>query len=152
VVSLIERVLSVVNQVEDRLADLANPAFSPATGDVRTQLDALVYPGWVTTTGRRRLPDVLRYVRAILHRLDRLASNLAADTDHLQTVARVTAAWQEAMDQSPTGHRDPALAEVRWMLEELRVSLFAQSLGTPSPVSEKRVLRAIEQRSQLAGR
>jgi ATP-dependent helicase HrpA len=151
VVSSVERVLSVAGEVEARLTDLTNPAFSPAASDVRSQLDALIYPGWVTATGRRRLPDVHRYVRAILHRLDRLPSNLAADADNTQMVARVTATWHEALDRSSTGRRDPAVAEIRWMIEELRVSLFAQSLGTPYPVSEKRVLRAIEQSSQLAG-
>ena len=145
VVSKVERVLSVAGEVEGRLADLTNPAFSPAVQDVRTQLDALIHPGWVTATGRSRLPDVLRYVRAMSHRLDRLPSNLATDTDHMAAVERVTTAWLEAMDQSPTGRRDPALREVRWMIEELRVSLFAQSLGTPNPVSEKRILRAIEE-------
>jgi ATP-dependent helicase HrpA len=59
-------------------------------------------------------------------------------------VTRVTQTWEEALAHSPTGRVDPALAEVRWMIEELRVSLFAQLLGTPYPVSEKRVLRAIE--------
>jgi ATP-dependent helicase HrpA len=145
VASSVERVLSVASQVEGRLAELANPAFSPAVHDVRAQLDALVHPGWVTATGRRRLPDVHRYVRAMVHRLDRLPSNLAADTDHLQTVARVTTTWHEALDRSPAGRPDPDLSAIRWMLEELRVSLFAQSLGTPYPVSEKRVLRAIDE-------
>jgi ATP-dependent helicase HrpA len=145
VVSKVERALSVAGEVEARLADLTNPAFSPATQDVRAQLDALIYPGWVTVTGRSRLPDVHRYVRAILHRLDRLPTNLATDTDRLHTVARVTEAWQEARDRSPTGRLDPARTEVRWMIEELRVSLFAQLLGTSYPVSEKRVLRAIDE-------
>jgi ATP-dependent helicase HrpA len=144
VVSLVERILSVAGAVEGRLAELTNPAFAPAVQDVRAQLDALVHPGWVTATGRRRLPDVHRYVRAMLHRLDRLPGDVARDSDHLQTVARVTAAWREAMDRSPAGRVDPALAEVRWTIEELRVSLFAQALGTPAPVSEKRLLRAIE--------
>jgi ATP-dependent helicase HrpA len=144
VVSAVERVLAVANQVEGRLADLTNPAFTPAAGDLRTQLDGLVYPGWVAATGRTRLPDVHRYVRAMLHRLDHLPSNLATDADHMATVARVTTAWHEALAHSPASRPDPALTEVRWMIEELRVSLFAQSLGTPSPVSEKRVLRAIE--------
>jgi ATP-dependent helicase HrpA len=80
----------------------------------------------------------------MVHRLDRLSSNLAVDSDHMATVERVTTAWHAALDHSPTARADPALAEIRWMIEELRVSLFAQSLGTPYPVSEKRVLRAIE--------
>jgi ATP-dependent helicase HrpA len=144
VVSRVERVLAVAGEVEGRLAELTNPAFGPATADVRAQLAGLVHPGWVTATGRRRLPDVLRYVRAMLQRLERLPSDLARDAERMESVAYVTDAWRRALDRRP----DPALAELRWMLEELRVSYFAQALGTPYPVSEKRVLRAI---GQLAG-
>jgi ATP-dependent helicase HrpA len=146
VVSAVERALAVAGQVEARLAELTNPAFAPATADVRAQLDDLVYPGWVTATGRRRLGDVCRYLRAMAQRLERLGGDLARDAERSESVARVTAAWRRALDRA-AGRPDPALAEVRWMLEELRVSYFAQSLGTPYPVSEKRVLRAIEQLS-----
>ena len=67
------------------------------------------------------------------------------DAERSESVARVTAAWHRALDRLPATRRpDPALDEVRWMLEELRVSYFAQSLGTAHPVSEKRVLRAID--------
>jgi ATP-dependent helicase HrpA len=144
VVTRVERVLAVAGEVEGRLAELANPAFGPATADVRAQLDDLVHPGWVTATGRRRLPDVLRYVRAMLQRLERLPGDLARDAGRMESVAQVTDAWRQALDRRP----GPALAELRWMLEELRVSYFAQALGTPYPVSEKRVLRAID---KLAG-
>jgi ATP-dependent helicase HrpA len=146
VVNQVERVLSVAGQVEGRLTELTNPAFVPATDDVRTQLDNLIYPGWVTATGRRRLPDVLRYVRAILQRLDRLPGDLAGDADRMESIQRVTTAWHQVADLPPA-IRPPAdaLTEIRWMLEELRVSLFAQSLGTTHRVSEKRVLRVIEQ-------
>ena len=145
VVSAVERVLAVTGEVEGRLAELANPAFGPAADDLRAQLDDLVYPGWVTATGRRRLPDVLRYVRAMAVRLDRLPGDLAADADRMESVALVTGAWRRAADRPAATRPDPAaLAEVRWMLEELRVSYFAQSLGTARPVSEKRVLRAID--------
>jgi ATP-dependent helicase HrpA len=145
VVSRVERVLATAGEVERRLAELTNPAFAPATADVRAQLDALIYPGWVTATGRRRLPDVLRYVRAMVQRLDRLPGDLAADADRMESMARVTDAWRRAADRPPATRPDPAaLAEIRWMLEELRVSYFAQSLGTAYPVSEKRALRAID--------
>jgi ATP-dependent helicase HrpA len=145
VVSQVERILAVAGDVESRLTDLTNPAFAAATTDVRAQLDALIHPGWVTATGRRRLPDVHRYIRAMAHRLNRLPSNLPTDTDHLAAVTRVTEAWRQAAGRSPALRPDPAdLSEIRWTIEELRVSLFAQSLGTPYPVSEKRVLRAIE--------
>jgi ATP-dependent helicase HrpA len=142
VVSRVERVLAVAGEVEGRLAELTNPAHGPATTDVRAQLDGLIYPGWVTASGRRRLPDLLRYVRAMVQRLDRLPGDLAGDAERMESVAYVTDAWRQARDRRPG---DAALAELRWTLEELRVSYFAQSLGTPQPVSEKRVLRAIAQ-------
>ena len=145
VVSGVEQVLAVAGEVEGRMAELTNPAFAPAVADVRAQLDDLVYPGWVTATGRRRLPDVLRYVRAMKFRLDRLPGDLTADADRMESVARATDAWRRAADRPPATRPDPAaLAEVRWMLEELRVSYFAQSLGTAHAVSEKRLLRAID--------
>jgi ATP-dependent helicase HrpA len=145
VVNKVERVLAVAGQVEGRLAELTNPAFAAASADVRAQLDALIYPGWVTVTGRPRLPDVLRYVRAMLQRLDRLPGDLATDATRMESIDRVTTAWRQLADLPPAT-RPPAdaLAEIRWMLEELRVSYFAQALGTARPVSEQRVLRAIE--------
>ena len=108
VVSGVEQVLAVAGEVEGRLAELANPAFAPAAADVRAQLDDLVYPGWVTATGRRRLPDVLRYVRAMKRRLDRLPGDLAADADRMESVARVTDAWRRAADRPPATRPDPA--------------------------------------------
>jgi ATP-dependent helicase HrpA len=146
VVTRVERVLAVAAAVEGRLAELTNPAFWPARDDLRVQLDDLVYPGWVAATGRRRLPDVLRYLRAMVQRLDRLPGDLARDRQRMASVARVTDAWHRLLDLAP-GSRPPAaaLTGIRWMLEELRVSYFAQTLGTPYPVSEKRILRAIDQ-------
>ena len=145
VVDKVERVLAVAGQVEGRLADLTNPAFAPATDDVRAQLGALIYPGWVTATGRRRLLDVLRYVRAMLQRLDRLPGDLATDATRMESIQRVTTAWRQARDRHPGTRPDAAALDgIRWMLEELRVSYFAQTLGTSQPVSEQRVLRTIE--------
>jgi ATP-dependent helicase HrpA len=128
------------------MAALTNPAFGPALDDMRVQLDDLVYPGWVTATGRRRLPDVLRYLRAMVQRLDKLPGDVARDAERMQSVADVTRAWDRLLDLPPAT-RPPAadLARIRWMLEELRVSYWAQTLGTPHPVSEKRVRRAIDQ-------
>jgi ATP-dependent helicase HrpA len=139
VVEGVERALAVAGEVEGRLAALSNPAFGPALEDLRAQLDDLVYPGWVTATGRRRLPDVHRYLRAMVQRLDRLPADLARDAERMESVAHGTDAWHRALDRGVPG------GEIRWMLEELRVSYFAQALGTPYPVSEKRVLRAIDQ-------
>src|SRR5918994_1369650 len=86
---------------DDLIAANGGPAWDEAgvrrlLEAIRGQLDDLVYPGWVTATGRRRLPDVLRYVRAMAQRLDRLPGDLAADADRMESVARVTDAWRRA--------------------------------------------------------
>jgi ATP-dependent helicase HrpA len=147
VVTRVERVLAVAGEVEGRMAGLTSPAFGPALDDLRGQLDDLVYPGWVTATGRRRLPDVLRYLRAMLRRLDRLPGEIARDAELMESVAHVTRAWERLLDlpPGPHGRAQADLTRIRWLLEELRVSYWAQTLGTAQPVSEKRVLRAIDQ-------
>jgi len=100
----------------------------------------------VTATGSRRLADVLRYVRGIQHRLDRLASHPARDAELLASVEDIQDAYQRRLDRLPPG-RPPGetLREIRWMIEELRISYFAQPLGTPYPVSEKRLRHALAQ-------
>ena len=86
---------------------MTNPAFAPAAADLRAQLDDLIYPGWVTATGRRRLPSVLRYARAMAQRLDRLPGDLVADADRMERVARLTAAWRQLADLPPGPARPP---------------------------------------------
>jgi ATP-dependent helicase HrpA len=77
-------------------------------------------------------------------RLDRLPRDPVRDLDLMDRVHAVEDAWHDALDQLPGGVVVPeALREVRWMIEELRVSLFAQSLGTAHPVSEQRILRLV---------
>jgi ATP-dependent helicase HrpA len=145
VVTGVERILAAVHGVELRLAD-ANPALGPALGDIRAQLDGLVYRGFVTATGSRRLPDVLRYVRGIQHRLDKLPSQPARDAELMADVEELHGAHRRRLDRVPPGGQPgEALREIRWMIEELRISYFAQPLGTPYPISAKRLRRALDQ-------
>ena len=105
-----------------------------------------MYRGFVTATGSRRLPDVLRYVRGIQQRLDKLPSHPHRDAELMAEVQEILDAYQRRLDRLPPGGRPgEALREIRWMIEELRVSYFAQALGTPYPVSEKRLRRALDQ-------
>jgi ATP-dependent helicase HrpA len=146
VVAKVERILAVARTVEPRLRELANPTLAPAIDDVRAQLGALVYRGFVTATGLRRLPDVLRYVRGIQQRLEKLPEHPHRDAELGAAVTELQEAYQRLLDRVPPGGEPgEALREIRWMLEELRVSYFAQSLGTPYPVSEKRLRRAMQQ-------
>ncbi|WP_166353218.1 ATP-dependent RNA helicase HrpA [Phytoactinopolyspora limicola] len=152
--ALIEQVFDVVAEVEPVLAtahrvrsslDQVPATASPASiADIRDHLDELLHPGFVTTTGRRRLSHLNRYVQAIDRRVGKLASAPDRDLDHMDTIARVRDAYNDLLDsipadQAPTAEHDA----VRWMIEELTVSLYAQELGTAQPVSEKRILRAV---------
>ena len=120
------------------------PLAGPATADMRAQLSGLIYPGFVTATGYRRLPHLTRYLRGIERRLDKLPENPARDAASMAVAHRVEQAYQEALAGLPVARRnDPDVTDVRWMLSELRVSLFAQTLGTQAPVSENRILGAL---------
>jgi ATP-dependent helicase HrpA len=117
----------------------------PALADVDEQLGGLVYDGFVTDTGYARLPDVERYLRAIERRLEKLPQDPQRDAQRMQIVQELSDEYRELLAAVPPGHDPgPELRELRWMLEELRVSFFAQTLGTAYPVSEKRVIRAID--------
>jgi ATP-dependent helicase HrpA len=116
-----------------------------AVADLRRQMGGLLHRGFVAAAGRRRLPDLVRYLRGMVHRLEKLPANAVRDELWMQQVAAVTAEYEQLRAQVPsTGAPDDPVARVRWMLEELRVSLFAQTVGTPRPVSEQRVYKAID--------
>jgi ATP-dependent helicase HrpA len=136
------RVLAAAHEVQARLKSTSSPTLVPALTDVGAQLSRLVYPGFVTVTGERRLPDLLRYLRAIERRLDRLPDDPHRDRERMLKVQRIEGAYVRARDARPGEQR---VREVRWMIEELRVSFFAQQLGTAYPISEKRILKALEQ-------
>jgi ATP-dependent helicase HrpA len=148
VVTRVEPVLAAAYDLEHRLKDPASPVPRPAVADLRTQLDGLCYPGFVSATGWRRLPDVLRYLRAMQQRLDKLPRHPHRDQEHMRKIEQLQESYQQLLERLPAG-RQPGetLLEIGWMIEELRVSYFAQALGTPHPVSDKRVRRAIEQAS-----
>jgi len=144
VVAHVESALRLAHSIGARLADMRADAVRPAVDDVRAQLSGLIYPGFVTATGYRRLPHLTRYLRGIERRLDKLAENPARDAASMAIALRAEQAYRQAVADLPASRRDDAdVADVRWMLEELRVSLFAQTLGTQAPVSENRILGAL---------
>jgi ATP-dependent helicase HrpA len=143
IVTAVTAVLARRAAVSARLDAITAPALLPARLDVRRHLARLVYRGWVPSTGAHRLADVERYLRAIEHRLDRLPKDPARDAEWTRRVAPLEARYDElAASTSPLVDR-AAVGRVRWLLEELRVSLFAQAVGTPTKVSEERVRRAL---------
>jgi ATP-dependent helicase HrpA len=145
VVRHVQPVLTTAYAIDRRLAAPAIPALLPALTDIRAQLSALVYPGFVTATGWQHLPDLPRYLQAIERRLDKLSENPRRDRDWQAQVEAVQEAYRELSETLPPEKRaGDGLRQIRWMIEELRVSYFAQHLGTRYPVSEKRIYRAMD--------
>jgi ATP-dependent helicase HrpA len=142
VLAAVQRVLEAAGEVAQRLDAVTNPELKPSRDDARAHLDRLVHPGFVTTTGRGRLDDVVRYLRGIGVRLDKLAHDPRRDQDRLARVAEVRQAYVGLLRRLGP-EADQEADEIRWMIEELRVSLFAERLGTAHRVSPQRILAAI---------
>jgi ATP-dependent helicase HrpA len=123
----------------------ALPAKVPATwqvsvDDALAQLGRLLYKGFLHREPWERLTQYPRYLRAVALRLGKLPTAAARDRDRLAELRPWLDAWLERDAQARVAHRvDERLEEIRWMLEELRVSLFAQELRTAYPVSAKRI-------------
>jgi ATP-dependent helicase HrpA len=133
-VPTLQRILTEVQaifEVGRELDGLQVPG--PMGEDIRAHRDALVHPGFVTEVGAARLPDIARYLQAAVVRAGRPARDAVLMAD----IRAVTDAWAVM----PPG---PAKDSVRWMIEELRVSLFAQTLKAKGTVSVPRILRAID--------
>jgi ATP-dependent helicase HrpA len=145
VVTAVAGILGGAGEIEARVSGTTSAAALPSMTDVRHQLTGLVHPGFVTETGVRRLPDVRRYLTALARRLDTLATAPGRDHDRLATVVRVQEEYVKFLAELAPGRRsEPAVRDIRWMIEELRVSLFAQTVGTAGPISEKRIYKAMD--------
>jgi ATP-dependent helicase HrpA len=141
----VEKVVAAAHEVRTRLAAPAPPALAPSIEDMRVQLVGLIQPGFVTRTGLDHLADLPRYLRGIERRLERLPANAARDRDWMERVAEVRAEYDAAVAALPPRRRDDRdVREVRWMIEELRISFFAQELRTPYPISEVRIYRVLD--------
>ena len=133
-------ILTQYHQVRARLARINQINWLISANDMRTQLDRLIYRGFLHTTPVAQLPHLARYLRALELRIDKLQHNPARDQQQVGEMARVLARWQERDSAARSkGLNDPRLEEIRWLLEELRISLFAQEVRTALPVSLKRV-------------
>jgi len=133
-------IVDVERRVRERLAGLTAAPLAPVRSDVEAQLRRLIRPAFVTAAGTGRLADLERYLRAADRRLERLPGAPAADLARMREIHELEEAYRLRMDTRPAPE---GLHEVFWMLEELRVSLFAQALGTRGSVSAKRIRLAL---------
>ncbi|MET9967766.1 ATP-dependent RNA helicase HrpA [Streptomyces sp. NPDC006356] len=144
-VGQVQQVLAAWQAAERRLKAVRSPALLANLTDVRKQLDALVRPGFVTTAGLRRMPDLMRYLIAVDRRLQQMPTNVQRDTTRMEKVHEMQDEYAWLLEQMPQGRPVPQqVLDVRWMLEELRVSYFAHALGTAYPISDKRIVKTID--------
>ncbi|MDU8996258.1 ATP-dependent RNA helicase HrpA [Streptomyces mirabilis] len=144
-VGQVQQVLAAWQACERRLKATSSPTLLANLTDVRTQLNALVKPGFVTATGLRRLPDLMRYLVAADRRLQQMPTGVQRDTTRMEKVHEMQDEYAWLLEQLPQGRPVPQqVLDIRWMIEELRVSYFAHALGTAYPVSDKRIVKAID--------
>lgn len=154
---VVDRVLSHAREtmrelrnVRQKLAALDNPAFQTAQQDVRAQLQMLVPADFPTGVPEVLWPHLPRYLKALGRRLDKVPGNQKRDAE---LMARIRPAMRALEQLSTQQHRDEQHAEIlrlQWLIEEMRVSLFAQDLKTAVPVSDKRLAEQIEKARQGA--
>ncbi|WP_320773922.1 ATP-dependent RNA helicase HrpA [Streptomyces sp. CRN 30] len=144
-VGQVQQVLAAWQAAERRLKGVRSAVLLANLQDVRGQVDALVKPGFVTDAGIRRLPDLMRYLIAVDRRLQQMPANAQRDTSRMEKVHEMRDEYAWLLEQLPRGRPVPqSVLDIRWMIEELRVSYFAHALGTAYPVSDKRIVKAID--------
>ncbi len=133
-------ILKLWHGLQKRFKGKIDLAQAMALNDIKLQLSNLVYPGFVRETPGQWLKEVPRYLKAIEQRLDKIAGQVQRDRVWSGELAGYWEQYQARLGKhSQEGKRDPQLSLYRWLLEEYRVSLFAQQLGTKLPVSDKRL-------------
>ncbi|KAA6185261.1 ATP-dependent RNA helicase HrpA [Thiohalocapsa marina] len=140
VCALAADILEAYQRLRKRLDGITQINWMPSVLDLRAQLDGLVFRGFLQQVPLAHLKDYPRYLKAADQRAEKLFHAAARDQDRLRTLTPLLERWRERSAAArAAGRMDPRLDEIRWLLEELRVSLFAQQLGTACPVSVKRI-------------
>ncbi|MCH8538824.1 MAG: ATP-dependent RNA helicase HrpA, partial [Alkalimonas sp.] len=140
----VEQILSQAHSIQKRLKGKVDLAHVQAQAEVKQQLEQLLFKGFVSQHGAKRLDDILRYVKAMEKRLEKLPIDPHRDRLMMHEYQRAEEAWQQLTSHYQAAAVLPeSVADIRWMIEELKVSLYAQTLGTAYPISLKRVLNAI---------
>ncbi|MDA3977797.1 ATP-dependent RNA helicase HrpA [Gallibacterium sp. AGMB14963] len=142
----IEQILTLVFEINKRMKGRLDFNLAFALSDIKAQLAELIYPGFVEKTGYQRLPDLYRYLQAIDKRLDKVAQDVNRDRAAMLRIEKVQQAYQQLLNKLPKSKPiSDEILEIRYMIEELRVSLFAQQLGTAYPISDKRILNLLQE-------
>ena len=142
----VEVILTTAFNINKKLKGKIDFSMAFALSDIKAQIEGLIFKGFATECGWKRLPDILRYMQAIEKRMEKLPIDPNKDRLHMLKIESVADEYKELLNKVPKGVMVPEkVKQIRWMIEELRVSYFAQQLGTPYPVSDKRVKNAISE-------
>ncbi len=144
--ALVAAALTEHHQLNKKLKGNLSPAWLHAVADVKQQLAGLIYPGFISQTPSEWLSEYPRYFKAINLRLEKLSGAIGRDRASTLEIKPLWQAFVERKEKhKEQGLVDPALETYRWMLEELRVSMFAQELKTKIPVSSKRLKQKLSE-------
>ncbi|WP_394211389.1 ATP-dependent RNA helicase HrpA [Enterovibrio calviensis] len=140
----VEQILTTAFNINKKLKGKIDFTMAFALSDIKAQVDGLIFKGFATECGWKRLPDIQRYLNAVERRLEKLPIDPNKDRLHMLKIESIAGEYKELLNKIPKGQKIPeTVKEIRWMIEELRVSYFAQQLGTPYPISDKRIKNAI---------
>jgi ATP-dependent helicase HrpA len=137
---LTAEVLAAYQRIRKRLAGITQAQWLVSVRDMLAQLDDLVFRGFLQEVPYRHLSQYPHYLKALETRAERLPGAAPRDRQRMEEMQGLLREWQRRSAKArEAGRLDPRLEEIRWMLEELRVSLFAQPQPTAYPVSVKRI-------------
>jgi ATP-dependent helicase HrpA len=145
VLDAVRTVLTVWHRVQARMGELTAPVLAEGRRDLVRQVNGLLGPGFVTEAGTARLGDLARYLQAVELRIDKLRADPARDARWTAQVRAVCDEYAAELAALPAGvEPSPELREIGWMIEELRVALYAHPMRTRYPVSVKRIQKALD--------
>ena len=141
----VEQILTLCHDIQKRLKGKVDLAHVQSQGDIKQQLNELIFKGFVSSHGAARLDSLLRYLQAMLKRLEKLPVDPQRDRLLMHEYQKAFDAYNNLLGKFAGSKVLPEPVQaIYWMLQELKVSLHAQQLGTPYPVSVKRVLHAVQ--------
>ncbi|MBQ4833291.1 ATP-dependent RNA helicase HrpA [Pseudoalteromonas sp. MMG010] len=142
----VEQVLSIAHTLHKKMKGRVDLTMITAHGDIKSQLESLIFKQFVTAHGAKKLADLIRYLKAIQKRLEKLPVDPNRDRLCVLELNKVSDEYNKLVNKIPSGMpMPPEIVDIFWMQQELRVSLFAQTLGTPYPISAKRILNAMKE-------
>ena len=139
---LIAKILQLSLEIEKQLAERKTETTQYAITDMRHQLDEMLGQDFLQSTTLEWLEQFPRYLQGILQRISKLGQSRDRDASATTIIARYWSMYRSVIDKEGGSSPSEQVIEFRWMIEELRVSLFAQQLGTKLPISEKRLQKA----------